>query len=414
MRDSHNDFVSNYLRLCNLDGSEAPAVYHRWVCLSIMGAFVGRRVWFNFGIGDIYLNQYLMLMGSPGTRKGSAMGIGRKLLKATGYNRFAPDKCSKEQFIKEMKQFDLASTDADDLELIVMDEPSEVYIMAGEFTDFIGQGNMDFVTLLTNLWDNLEQYKHPKITGKSVEVHEPTVNMLGANTPDGFSLAFPPEALGNGFLSRVILLHAEPTTTRIPWPDPIDPLQIEMLAKHMLEVKEQIKGEIVITEEAKKLGSKIYKEEIAVDDARFVHYQQRRFIHLLKIASLLAVFDKRKLVTAQDIRRANTMLASAERDMPKALGEFGSSKHSSVAGKIMAHLNSVHLPQSPIQLWKVVSRDLGKMSDLVEILQNLKSAEKVQVARVAGKDGYLPKHAEKKEWPEDTLDLDWLTSKEFV
>lgn len=414
MKDTHNDFVSSYLRLCNLDASEAPAVYHRWVCLSIMGAFVGRNVWFNFGIGNIYLNQYLMLMGSPGTRKGSALGIGRKLLKATGYTRFAPDKCSKEQFIKEMKQFDLSSEEDADLEALVMDAPSEVYIMAGEFTDFIGQGNMEFVTLLTNLWDNLDVYKHPKITGKSVEVHQPTVNMIGANTPDGFALAFPPEALGNGFLSRVILLHADATTVKIPWPEPLDPLQIAFLAKRMNDVKKNIKGEISISAEARKLGAQIYKEEIHVDDPRFVHYQQRRFIHLLKIACLLAVFDMRSTVSVTDVKRANTMLASAERDMPKALGEFGSSKHSQVAGKIMSHLHSVHLPQSPTQLWKVVSRDLGKMAELVEILQNLKQADKIQAVRVANKDGYLPKHGNKKDWPENTLDTDWLTDKEFI
>ena len=79
---------------------------------------------------------------------------------------------------------DMKHTDADpsdsieDIEMLAMDSPAESYIMSGEFTDFIGQGNMEFVTLLTNLWDNLDEYKQPKIQGKSVHVHKPTANLL--------------------------------------------------------------------------------------------------------------------------------------------------------------------------------------------------------------------------------------------
>lgn len=410
-----NDFVSEYMRLCNIHESEAPAIYHRWVCLSMMGAYLGRQVHIDFGIGNIYPNQYIMLMGSPGTRKGSAMAVGKRLLKAAGYTNFAADKTSKERFLMDMKQFSSADMGTiEDLEDLVMEGPSESYICAGEFTDFIGQGNMEFVTLLTNLWDNLEQYKQPKITGKSVTVFQPTVNLLGGNTPEGFSLAFPPEALGNGFLSRVLMLHAEPTTNRITWPEPPDELLMATLADRMREVRANMEGQITVSVEAKKIGELIYKNELPVDDARFTHYQQRRFIHLLKIAMLLAVYDLSKKVEGIHLKRANTMLAMAERHMPRALGEFGASRHSMVAGKILAYLAGCHVPQNAAELWRIVSRDLSKMTDLVEILQGLKQAEKIQVKTVLGKAGYLPMFRDKKEWPDSLMDLDWLTELELM
>lgn len=410
---THDDFVSDYMRLCDINNSEAPAIYHRWVCLSILGAYMGRQIYIDFGIGNIYPNQYIMLMGSPGTRKGAAMSIGKKLLKATGYNRFSPDKCSKERFLMEMKQFDIVpSAEVADIEQLCFDEPAESYVMSGEFTDFIGQGNMEFITMLTNLWDNLSEYKQPKISGKSVVVEKPTINLLGANTPEGFSLAFPPEALGNGFLSRVIMLHAEPTSTKITWPSSPDPLLQATLVHKMQEVKKFMKGELIVSKEAKEVGNEIYQGEIPVDDPRFVHYQQRRFIHLLKLSMLLAAFDVSDKILPVHIIRANTMLVSAERVMPRALGEFGASRYSTVAGKILSHLASSHKPQSPMEIWKVVHKDLSKMAELVEILQNLKHAEKIQGVTALGKSGYLPYNKAKKEWPAYLLDNEWLTEQE--
>lgn len=405
------DFVTDYLQMCNIDQSEAPAIYHRWVCLSIMGAYLGRDCWINFGIGLIYPNQYIMLMGSPGTRKGSAMGPGKRLLKTVGYSRFSADKTSKERFLMDMKQFDNVAG-LEDLENLTMDAPAESYIMSGEFTDFVGQGNMEFITMLTNLWDNLDKYKQPKITGKSVEVEKPTVNLLGGNTPDGFALAFPPEALGNGFLSRTLLIHADPTSNRIAWPEALDDLQLHTLGMRMVEAKQRMAGQIAVSAAARAIGKEIYETEIPVDDARFTHYQQRRFIHLLKIALLLAVYDQKATIDPVHIIRANTMLVAAERVMPRALGEFGASRHSLVAGKILQHLAHSRLPQVPNDLWKVVSRDLSKMTELIEILQGLKSADKIQVMRVAGKDGYMAKHTIKKEWPAHLLDFTWLTETE--
>lgn len=406
------DFVSDYMRLCNPEESEAPAIYHRWCALSIMGAYMGRQIWINFGIGHIYPNQYMMLMGEPGTRKGTAMAVARKLLKTAGYTRFAKDKTSKERFLIDMNMLDQSEEGLSDLENLSMEAPSEAYIMAGEFTDFIGQGNMEFVTLLTNLWDNLEKYDHPKISGKSVSVNKPTVNLLGGNTPEGFALAFPPEALGNGFLSRVILLYADPTENRVPWPEPPDALLLADLANRMIFAKHNISGEITLTQEARKIAGEIYKKEIPVDDPRFKHYQQRRYIHMLKLSMLLAVFDHKKQIDVVHIVRANTMMAQAEKYMPKALGEFGASRYSMVSGKILSYLSAAKGPQTANDIWKVIARDLGKRTELIDIIEGLKSAERIRAVEIYGKSGYVVDFAEKAEWPAAYLDPSWLTETE--
>jgi hypothetical protein len=171
---------------------------------------LGRNVHIPFGTGEIYPNQYIMLMGSPGARKGTAIAPGKKLLKAAGYDTFAADAVSKEMFLADMGKKENDDIDLD-LETLVSDSPTECFVIAEEFNDFIGQGDTLFITRLTKLWDNLDEFRHPKLHGKSVYVYKPTVSILGANTQQNFSLAIPPEAIGNGFCSRFLFIHAEPT-----------------------------------------------------------------------------------------------------------------------------------------------------------------------------------------------------------
>lgn len=408
-----DDFFTSYMAYCDIENSEAPAIFHRWTCASIIGASLGRNCYIKFGSHTIYPNQYIMFMGPPGARKGTGMNIGKKLLQKAGYDRFAADKSSKERFLLDMKQFDLDASEDIDLDMVAFDDPSESYIFAGEFTDFIGQNNMDFITFLTNLWDNLPIYKNPKITGKSVVINKPTINLLGANTPEGFALAFPPEALGNGFLSRVLMIFGDTTGNRVTWPAPLDELQTELLALRLKEIREKMRGEITVSKEAKDFGSRIYNKEVPVDDPRFVHYQQRRFIHVLKLAIIIATSNLSFEITEQVLKRAHTMLATAEKYMPKALGEFGASRYSVVAGKILSFLGNSRLPQSPTEIWKAVHKDLSKMSELAEILSSLKLADKIQAIQIKGKSGYMQKNIEGTTWDEDTLDKKWLTKMEL-
>lgn len=410
------DFITRYMDYANIDNSEAPANYHRWTCLSIMGAYMGRQIWLPFGHSRIYPNQYVLLMGSPGTRKGTAMGIGKSLIKAAGFTRFAKDKTSKERFLMDMKQFEIDPTaDLEDLELLEFGGPAESYIMSGEFTDFLGQGNMEFVTMLTNLWDNLDEYENPKIHGKSVKVEQPTVNLFGGNTISGFALAFPPEALGNGFLSRVILVHGDPTNVKIAWPEPADQIQLESLAVHMREVREKIKGEIKLNAEARKIGREIYEKFVPIDDARFSHYATRRFTHLLKMAMLIASFELRQEITAQDLIRANTALTNTERKMPQALGEYGKNKHSEVAGIILEYLGRQDRPKNLTEIFKGcnLSTHISKQTDLADILTGLKMADKVETRNLAGKPGYVRKFIQAHDWPEHLLEPDWLHMEEY-
>lgn len=406
-----DDFFERYLEYAGVGTSEAPTIFHRWSIISAIGALLGRQVYLPFGHSKIYTNQYIMIMGSPGSRKSTAMSIAKNLLGESGFTRFGPDKTSKERFLMEMRQHE-ESYDIADLEALTLDEPAEVYVVASEFTDFIGQNNMEFITMLTNLWDNPSEYKNPKIHGASVVVHQPTVNIIGGNTTQGFALAFPPESLGNGFLSRVLFVYGEPTGIQVAWPKPSDPLIGADLANRLREIKAQVTGEVTLGGGVLDLGDRIYKEFRDIDDVRFKHYSTRRFTHLLKLSIIIAATRLSTVIEKEDMLKANTLLHYTESNMPKALGEFGKSKYSDTTNKVLDYLNSSRAPVTVNELWKVVSNDLPKMSELVDILKNLQGAEKIKQMTAKGKTGYVTHHEAKLEWAEDLIIEDWLRDEE--
>ena len=294
----------------------------------------------------------------------------------------------------------------------MIDAPSEIYAFAEEFTDLVGQGGMEFMTMLTKLWDNMSKYEHPKIHGRSIVIEKPTVNIFGGNTVQGFALAVPPEALGNGFMSRMLFVYSEPTGIKVTFPDPINTKLKTQLVDFLSDIRDNFRGELSYSDEAKKVLDSIYKNQIEVDDIRFKHYTTRRFTHHLKLCIIIAASENSKTLTAPIVIKANTLLASIEKKMPKALGEFGKGKYNEVSGTILDILSNATKPMSLNDLYKKVDRDLSKMTELAEIMKSLTYAEKVQVKTVMGKTGYMSKIAELREWPAALIDESYLLPEE--
>lgn len=382
--------------------TESPKTYYRWALVAAIGAALGRNFYFRHGHWSIFPNIYCMLIGSPGTRKSTAIKLTKRILRESGYSTVAADRVTKEKFLVDLdgthteppvnsNQPDrktaenLWGVDAD-----ADEDPREVFIMADEFNGFIGINNIDFISLLGELWDYEGIYESKTKHGKSVRIPHPTISIIGGNTPQGFSLAFPPEIVGQGFLSRLILIYGEQTGKRIAFPVPPEEQETQRLVERFRELRLKVKGEATLTPEARQHLEYIYENWDDLPDPRFKHYSTRRFTQLLKLCCICAASRISTEITASDILYANTMLAAAEHKMPTALGEFGKSKFSDVINTILDTLNETDKPLSVKEIWAVVHKDLERPSDLAQILQSLEQAERIM--HVSGK-GFLPKAA---------------------
>jgi hypothetical protein len=419
------DFFSAYFNY--VENTEPPHTYFRWTVISALGAILGRDYCFPHGHFTLYPNIYCMLIGDSGDRKSTAIKMMKSLIVSYGYNTIAADKTSKEKFLLDLageglddadKTLENSSTAVEDIldrnlwgdsqESIESKPPAEMYIMADEFNEFLGTGNIDFISMLGNLWDYSGVYKSRIKNGKSVSVPNPTISILGGNTPTNFSLAFPPEVLGQGFFSRLLLIYGEPSGRKITFPKKPSSEATEIMISLLKDIKSHVTGVATITPGAESLLDKSYRIHTGVDDARFDSYNNRRFTHLLKLCLVVSAARISTQITESDVVYANTILTNAENYMPKALGEFGKARHSDVAHKILGLLDRATKPVLFKEIWKEVHNDLEKMNDLQAILASLALAEKIQ----ATNGGFLARKKMTEESNSDLLDYTLLTKEE--
>jgi hypothetical protein len=266
--------------------------------------------------------------------------------------------------------------------------------------------------MLGKLWDCHPEYKHPKLHGKSIEVPNPTISILGGNTPQNFIIAFPPEAIGQGSMSRIILVHSEPTATKITLPKEPTEESKKAIKEYLKQVQFAARGAFKVPEETWKILDRIYHEFKDIEDYRFQYYSTRRFTHLLKLTLIFAAVRCSTEINVDDCLKANTLLHYTENRMPKAIGVFGKSRNSDVANNVLEILKKVKQPVTMRYLWKLVAQDLNKQQELVEIINNLKSAGKIQVVEAAGKQGYVPRFEEPMRWSPDLILENYLTEEE--
>lgn len=420
------DFIASYLAYTSK--TECPTFFHRWTAVTSLGAYLGRQIFFRHGHFTLYPNLYAMLIGSPGTKKSSAIKIGAKLIKQAGYNTFAAKKTRQEKFLLDLadqstsKDVALNGDSADsildqnlwgeeledDADSYTHKPPAECFIAADEFNNFIGIGNLDFISILGELWDFEGVYDYKLKNSKSVFIPNPTLSILGGNTPTGFSQAFPSDAIGQGFFSRLLLVYGEPSGVKYTFPPPPDlALQTKLIAL-LHKIKENVVGELAMSQEAMDLLDRVYKDWPGIDDIRFEHYANRRLTHLLKLCLVIVASRVGKTIELEDVVEANTLLTFTEQLMPKALGEFGKARNSDITHKVMAAIDNTNVPLNLQAIWKIVHTDLDNRNQLMELLGNLQVAEKIQITN----GGYLPLKKIRESGIEGAVNWDLLTTEE--
>ncbi len=384
--------------------TEPPLILHRWSLLSCLGAVLGRQVWIPFGSFRIFPNQYVMLIAEPGARKSTAIKMARKLIAKAGYASFAAEKTSKEKFLLDLEGVEDAGDAQVSSELVMENllgstigsEPRETFIVADEFNDFMRCGDLEFHSMLGALWDwddETTPYKQRLKNSRSVSIFQPTISLLGGNTHTGFAEMFPPQAIGQGFLSRMLLVFSEPSGRKIAFPEPPSVEREQTLIRAIQTLRARCNGPMRMSGKAKEVLTTIYNSYQGFDDARFTSYQNRRYTHLLKLCMLCACMRLSMEIELADVVKANTILSYTEHFMPKALGEFGKAKNADVQQKILSILTteSAKGPVDIPELWKQVNSDLDRQEDLARMLAGLQTAGKIQYVKggATSAKGYL-------------------------
>lgn len=377
-------FFTQYLKYT--EDSEVPACFSRWCAIVGLGILISRNVWIDHGHMQVFANQYTMLMGSAGTRKGTAIKLMKRLLSAAGVENFSSERTTKEKFFLDLSgdSSPFGSADGNILERnLGFDNLGDtsthpMNIMVDEANDFFGSGNAEFLSIIGNLWDwnDPRPYKNSIKTGKSVEISYPYISIVAGNTPTGFSMAFPPEIIGQGFFSRLLLVYGEPNGKRIAWPTTPTIEHTTEIIQSLQRSKSYHSGSLSQTDTGRNLLTAIYERPVKSFDQRFDSWNNRRHTHLLKLCIIVASAYARTTICESTVIEANTYLTYIASLMPKALGEFGKAKNSDISHKVLGFIESRD-GCSIKEIMIAVSADLEKPGDIGDILRKLSMGDKI-------------------------------------
>lgn len=388
-----------------VEETESPRLMHVWTAISGIASALGRRCWFPFGPGPIYPNQYIVLVGNPGVRKSSALSVGKKLLRENTKVRFAPsDTGGQRQGLiaalqppaetnkEAINGVEIAAKDTTftfsldsfaELDNTPLPEDKSwdadkhaICVSASEFTTLIGQNNQGIIDFLGATWDgDAIEYR---LKNETIRIEDPLINLMAATTPTSISTSLPAASVGQGFMSRVILVYGRDKYKSIAWPQPF-PKEAEDAVRAVLSrAFYELEGPFSQTDEAANHGADLYNKFVLdITDSRFAYYAERRFTHLIKLAMALAAMRGSMLIVKEDYVEAHQILRATERGMPDALGEFGLNPVAVVKQGILDFLRACAQPVGADIIRATFHRD-AKSRDIQECLSDLVAAGQVK------------------------------------
>jgi len=324
-----------------MSNSEAPAIYNEWVGVSMVASVLERKTYLTWD-KRVYPNFYIVLVGPPGCRKGTAMTPGRTLLEEATVN-IAADATTKEKLASRLQE---ASDN-----FTAMDGQVHGYaamtIYSEEFTVFLGYGNIELMQWMSDWYDCKDIWKYETKHQGVNEVAGVWVNLIGATTPELLQESLPRESFGGGLNSRIIYVYANKKDKLVLFPF-LKPGQEKH--KHSLMRDLQLirltNGEFKPDESYLKCWEDWYPHQHgnAMNDDKMAGYQERRPTHLHKIAMVMNASRNADgmILTKTDFTMALDLLTRTEANMQRTFAGVGKSLMAVTMNRILKQLKYIN------------------------------------------------------------------------
>ena len=255
--------------------TEAPPLYHYGVLLSIVGARLGRRVWFPYS-RPLFPNLYTCLVGPSGlARKTTSIRLGLPLLESIPILTGLSSMEGLLQYLTSSPQL-----------LIVLEELASLWMKAKK-----QEYSAALIPKLAELYDCPQQVDLPS-RKNPITVYEPTVSVLAATTEDWLERSMDMADVMGGASNRFVFLLGMPEY-QLDSPVPPDLTAFrQRITKALGRWKSPTR--LCWDAEAADLWSKFYKksyeEARATDDiTRVLTIRQPE--HVIKVATIMHALE---------------------------------------------------------------------------------------------------------------------------
>lgn len=372
------DFIDTYMRYTA--PLESPDNYHRWCALSMLAMAVRRKVWVEMGYFRIYPNLFIILVGPAGARKGTAINAACDLVDDVDDPAIlkSADSITREALIRAMER----ATRKVEIENYSYTHAS-YSLISKELGVMLKQNSHDFMMLLTDLFDSSKMWKYETVSRSEEKLKNVWLNFLAATTPKWLRSGMPEDAIGGGFTSRVLFIVEQGVRHKkaIPKLTPkILALREDLI--HDFRIMCEQAGPMRMTEKCEAFFVKWYEEgDETLTDSHFHGYNARKHVHLLKIATLIAISKgSYNTIELAHMEEGLSYLANIEPNMVKAFDSVGRSEAVEDIAQIQ-ELFETERVVSKSQLRRVTFRDvdLDRFDKIIQLLLETKFIRIVEI-----------------------------------
>lgn len=335
-----DDWLESYLKFTQ--NSESPVLYHLWSGIAAISSCLRRKCFSNWGLqGYVYPNMYIVLVGPPGGRKGTAMKIAKSMVVNLGVPTSSDALGSTQILYREIM-------DAED-EFHTKDgkvrKHKSLSIWSEEFQVFLSDKDQTLRAALTDLFDCPDKWNYSTLKRGQEDLSNCFLSIIGAITPSLLQDKLTMDAVGGGLLSRVILIVGYGPIKKIALPFlSKDDQQLQKDLAKDLEQINLLAGPFILSREYLSTYSKWYNNDSGadgIDSDKFLGYNSRRALQIKKLSMILSASENNEMMLQpHHFHKALHIIKETEQEMPNAFFGIGRGVHAEVLTSIMRYIES--------------------------------------------------------------------------
>lgn len=384
--------------------NEAPEMFHVYAGYSTLSSAIGRRVWLPRGENVMYPNIYVLLIGSAGSGKSTALRNAKRLLAQLdvplsysvetpeGLCRFMGGDAKKDPPVISPCCLPLPWPDGQ------LRDTHNITIVANEFIDFISKNQEGWTSMLNNIYDEDKYDYRTKNVGEDVLIG-PYVVLLGAIPTETQKKLQRQEIIDTGFARRAILQYGE-RRTHDPHPDPIfgdeEKAARERCLKRLKEIQ-RLRGPMFRTPDGAKWWDTWYRKHSHSINRRAtpstLGWLMSKPDQVIKLAILNSLSLRDDLtITAEDFELGISFLDETEKTFNMVFGGIGRNELAAVAMQILNYMTNRDEPMSFKamlgQFFSMFTSGKGQ-SELTEVLDFLCGTEQLVKKEMVWRTGAI-------------------------
>ena len=332
--------------------TESPELFRKWCAIAALSGLAQRRIWCDVGKGELFPNQFILLVSPPGVGKSVVLKLVERLWSLSP-DIFIGDETTTIPGLLDYMQDCVAPASYDG----VVCQTHPISVACRESGTYMKSYDLAALNLLNDFWDCPRSFSEMTRGGGKNSLDFPVMNLVSGTQPSYLNNVLPEEAWSLGFCSRLILVYdwrAQQLRTRERLAlKPFD------LAKYepAVEALTSFQGKLELTEDALDFFDYWIMDEKMAPlpmHPRLASYVARRPVHWLKVAMCVALAFGSKKITKTHLEKAKHLLLEAEAQMPEIFRDMSKQSDKDILDEIRMAIVKLSMREEAIPERKLI------------------------------------------------------------